>query len=89
MCLDVSSPNQTQARLRCDHAKCVTKMLRCEWHLSPDLKPLGSASINLCVTRLYACTCINCLLICKGLPETGIVWCCTTDKAVELPPEQI
>lgn len=46
MCLDVGFPSQTQARLRCDHAECVTKMLRTEWHLSPEPKPLGSASIN-------------------------------------------
>lgn len=39
-------PGQTLARRRRDHAECVTKMLRSEQHLSPELKPLDSVSVN-------------------------------------------
>lgn len=93
--MDVVFPSQTRARLRCDHAECVTKMLRSEWHLSPELKTLGSVSINNqnCVShahmharaltaRSYAKTARNrnCLV-----SQT----LCVTDEAVELPPERI
>lgn len=63
MCLEVVRlPSQTQARLRCDHAECVTKMPRSQWHLSQELKCLDSASIN---TSSNACTCINRSLVRK------------------------
>lgn len=57
MCLEVVRlPIQTQAKLRFDHAECVTKMPRSQWHLSQELKCLDSASIN---TSTNAYTCIN------------------------------
>lgn len=39
---------QAKHRPDCDAitSSCVTKKLTSEWHLSPELKPLGSASIN-------------------------------------------
>lgn len=62
MCLDVGFPSQTQARLRCDHAECVTQILRSEWHLSPELKPLGSVSIN---TKIVSHTLIGIHIYCS------------------------
>lgn len=77
MCLEVRFPSQTQARLRCDHAECVTKMPKSEWHLSPELKRLDSASINTkIVFHMLKCMHAHWLLaLAQRLPETGIVWC--------------
>lgn len=77
MCLDVRFPSQTQARLRCDHAECVTKMPKSEWHLSPELKRLDSASINTkIVFHMLKWMHAHWLLaLAQRLPETRIVWC--------------
>lgn len=91
MCLEVVRlPSQTQARLRCDHAECVTKMPRSQWHLSQELKCLDSASINTnaqmharaSTARLCANTARK-----RNRLVSQTLW--STDEAVELPPEQI